>query len=313
MPCSNRTKVSPILRAALRFLSAALLVLASQCSSATAIVYELLPGPEPKESNRRILQFDAKRMFRVSERGNGAELELIFLRKETLKDVGSRISGEHVPVRRIPEIFPVRFHCFNYGNKTWRLDAYKFRIRSTTTKEIYPALTPAEYDKQYFSEGSSGLPYYWAFEQKDSFQFLHTIPEWFVAMRAKDTSSSAEQMQAKRESVRKILESHAMRTQLPPGRELKGYLIFPELPEGKYVLESTDAGSEAFPLRPVFFEIKRTYAANHDVEKTADDARAYRLFEHEIIDVERELAEFHAMHRQLHLHDKLRTRSASNK
>ncbi len=327
MPCSNRTKVRQqpypmpagrrmergsaltAVRATLRIplgLSLLVLLLLS-CSAATAIVYELQPEvKDPAPGGRKILRFDAQRMFRVSERGNGIEMDLIFLRKETLKDIANRISEEHIPLRRVPEIFPVRFHIFNYGDKRYRFDAYKFRVRSTKTKETYAALMPLEYQNQYYSDGSAGLPFYWAFEQKDSFQFLHPLPDWYLASRGGDTGSAAEHRQLLRKSVERILETHPERTKLPPGRELKGYLLFPELPAGSYVLESVDTAPDRFPFRTLAFDVKFTYAENHEVEKTADDKRAFGFFQQEIVDVEREIADFHAMHRQLRLHDELK-------
>ncbi len=309
-----REKLPPI-AASLLFL----FFLIPHCQSVNVIVYQYRSVAEPTSApERRISHFDEFKILRFHEKRRGIEITGTLYQKEYFKTVARALnSGAELP-GRVPDLFPVKMQIFNYGESPVRIDFYRFILRNTRSGETFPCLRPEKYQAEVYMEGLSSFPYFWAFEQKEGFRFLHPLPDWYFLGHRPMTPSRGESDQRIRQDLASISVQHSHETLVSPGHELKGILLFPEIPAGQtYSLEITPvaAGSEKvsaaeriFEFTPLVFELRAVrYEADLEEESPLLDKKWEDILEAEETSDRRSLRDLYVMHRQYEEHEKVST------
>lgn len=339
-------------RAAFRSESVVLIVVlllavhfAAGCHTYPYLIYQIQPssdqtvvaGEKGDKKNQvyRYYSFLNATSLRVRGEREGVLTDFLFLRPDDMynlaRDMG-QIRNLNVP--RLPDLLAIRVHIRNYRTRPLRVDTYRFRIRDTDNNVTYRIIEPEEYYRERYSSGIYLFDYYWAFEPKDSYRFHHPIPDWYFELHKTDTSSPAEKKLRRRKKLAYIQRRHQESLSVPPGRELKGYLLFPQLPAGNaYRLEYAPGKDDSpqtpetkiFEMIPVPFRIKlvKTFREPQDgpdrVNRTAatveerSDESFRSLAERDEAAISRDLRTLYEMHRQLRKHAKLRDEQKEKK
>jgi len=287
-----------------RKFSVLLVIISIYCYGPQRILYQY-SVPADTQEDRRIHFFSESTALQMQEVRNGNEIRLTALPRYSYRRIAHRLRplGES-QTGRIPDVMLFRLDVFRVADTPVRVDYYKFFIKDTGSGKIFSAVSALEYESTYRSAGSILFDFFWGFEQKDSFRFLHPLPDYFIRASEPDTASRQEIIEREKAQETLLAFRHEVSTLLAPRRQLKGYLVFPIIPAGHtYSLEYA-AGSE-FTFLPFVFELKSVRAdpsppdipESEDLEELLD--REQRLDE-------AELRELYVMHRQREIHTEVK-------
>lgn len=252
--------------------------------------------------------FDDRTGLRFTDKAAGVRRRVIFLTGERLRDYIRRLYPAGRKPQGLPPARAVEMHFLNYGRTPIRIDYYDFIIREKDGAAEYAALRPRRFDRRLYGRGLGGLPYAWAFEQKDSFAYHLPVPDWYGAAVARRTGSPLEFAQRREQAWRRLAAGHAERTLILPGREVKGIALFELLPPDRdYVLEYRGKAGGGFAFRPFHFRVKLVRGGK-PVSDSNLRRRVWRAFQRDRNEVDQETAELMRMHEQLREHDRLRRR-----
>lgn len=262
----------------------------------------------------------------------GAEILVIFYPEDVLRAVHLKIFGDNVEYP-LPSgqagLIPVYFRFHNTGSTPIYIDTLGLSITDKKTGKAYYAVTPESYMKDFQGSVTGYLPYYWSFAQRKSFSFFHRETQWYKDRYLPRTGSPLEEKARKQELIEQIYRIHYESGLLYPGQELRSFVLFPELPEGSYILTYSKGKTsylsalirenEVFRLgfeqsRPFQYSgseflIQKNYLDRGAVlNKGKDRKKALTRLKREWGLVEAEREELYNMHRQYFDHDELKSR-----
>lgn len=275
-----------------------LLALAAVASASLAcrpymqLIYQAnAPSPEPW----KIVQ-EAEDNLRAVYSHDGFEIRILvagrgYLPRQSLRLMQNRDAGDF-------DEQIIRVIARNNGTSVRELDFSRIVLESPQ-RTIRP-LDATAYDRQVYAKGR--LDYGFYFGQKSIFQFALPAPDYQRELE-EDTASPAE----KQERLKKRLAAQTpwVAPQLRPGEIHAGFLIFPRLDAGTYVLRLDQADQTVLP--PLRFQIQMIRRlSSEDEPEIPVESRKQILEEDEWI--RRMNEDFFAMHRQLHNHDEIQRR-----
>ncbi len=260
----------------------------------------------PRVDSPVVQTFDGGRGLRFVVHDRGVRTKVTFLTKKRIEAIARRLFPSGRIGTRVPDLVAVELDVFNGGHEILRVDFRRFKIRMLSGEKEFPAISPAAYEREYFGAGAGGLPYAWAFEQKDSFAYHLPVPDWFRAASARFTGSRLEIEERRAQDLARLEALHAERTLLAAGHSLKGIVLFGLLPPDRdYSFLYSGARDGGFEFAPFDFRLELRRGPFAPDPSDGRDAWA-ASFAGDEREIRQETAEFMRMHEQLRAHDRLR-------